>query len=59
MQRLAARLAGMEAAQRSGRWQPDADSESRRLALLPETVPQPWDDLMRQPAYLQALDLLP
>ena len=42
-----------------GRWQPDADSESRRLALLPETVPQPWDDLMRQPAYLQALDLLP
>ncbi len=52
-------LAGMEAAQRSGRWQPDADSESRRLALLPETVPQPWDDLMRQPAYLQALDLLP
>ncbi|WP_280192200.1 beta-N-acetylhexosaminidase [Delftia sp. PS-11] len=52
-------LAGMEEAQRTGRWQPDADSESRRLSLLPETVPQPWDLLMRQPAYLQALDLLP
>jgi beta-N-acetylhexosaminidase len=35
------------------------DSESRRLALLPETLPQPWDELMYQPAYLQALDLLP
>lgn len=52
-------LAGMQEAARTGRWQPDADSESRRLALLPQTMPQPWDDLMRQPAYLQALDLLP
>ncbi len=52
-------LAGMDAALREGRWLPDEDSESRRLALLPETTPQAWDDLMRQPAYLQALDLLP
>ncbi len=52
-------LDGMDAALRNGRWAPDEDSESRRLSLLPETVPQPWDDLMRQPAYLQALDLLP
>jgi len=52
-------LDGMDAALREGRWVPDADSESRRLALLPETTPQAWDDLMRQPAYLQALDLLP
>ncbi|MOA29394.1 Beta-hexosaminidase [compost metagenome] len=52
-------LAGMEAAQSEGRWQPDVDAESRRLALLPTTMPQAWDDLMRQPAYLQALDLLP
>lgn len=52
-------LDGMDAALRDGRWVPDEDSESRRLALLPETAPQAWDDLMRQPAYLQALDLLP
>ena len=32
---------------------------ARRLALLPETLPQPWDDLMVQPAYMHALDLLP
>lgn len=52
-------LDGMDEALRSGRWQPDEDSESRRLALLPETAPQTWDELMHQPAYLQALDLLP
>ena len=52
-------LDGMDDALRTGRWRPDIDSESRRVALLPETVPQPWDDLMHQPAYLQALDMLP
>ncbi|GAB2464684.1 beta-N-acetylhexosaminidase [Comamonas humi] len=52
-------LAGMEDAQRSGRWTPDEDSESRRLALLPDTPPQVWDELMVQPAYMRALDLLP
>ena len=52
-------LAGMDAAQRDGRWAPDPDSESRRIALLPETAPQTWDELMRQPAYLAALDLIP
>lgn len=51
-------LDGMDDALRSGRWQPDLDSESRRLALLPETTPQPWDELMRQPAYHDALSLL-
>ena len=50
---------GLEKAQQQGRWQPSVDSESRRLALLPETLPQAWDELMYQPAYLQALDLLP
>ena len=50
---------GLEQAQNQGRWQPSVDSESRRLALLPETLPQAWDELMYQPAYLQALDLLP
>lgn len=52
-------LDGLEQAQAQGRWQPSPDSESRRLALLPETAPQPWDELMLQPAYLQSLDLLP
>ena len=52
-------LAGLEKAQAQGRWQPSADSEARRLALLPETLPQPWDELMLQPAYMHALDLLP
>ena len=51
-------LTGMEAAERSGRWQPNAVCESRRLALLPEVPPQVWDELMVQPAYMQALDLL-
>ncbi|MGE8375063.1 MAG: beta-N-acetylhexosaminidase, partial [Diaphorobacter nitroreducens] len=41
------------------RWQASGASEARRLALLPETLPQPWDDLMVQPAYMHALDLLP
>ena len=48
-------LDGMDAALRDGRWVPDIDSESRRVSLLPDTEPQAWDDLMRQPAYLQAL----
>lgn len=52
-------LAGMEDALLSGCWTPDEDSESRRLALLPETPPQVWDELMVQPAYMRALDLLP
>ena len=52
-------LDGLEKAQAQGRWQPSVDSEARRLALLPETLPQPWDELMLQPAYMQALDLLP
>lgn len=52
-------LDGMDAALRDGRWQPDEDSESRRISLLPDTEPQAWDDLMLQPAYLQALDQLP
>ena len=33
--------------------------DPRVVALLPETLPQAWDELMYQPAYLQALDLLP
>ena len=40
-------------------WVPSADSEQRRLALLPQTEPLPWDDLMLDPAYQRALALLP
>jgi len=52
-------LQGLEDAGRRGLWQPSADSEARRLALLPETMPQPWDELMRHPAYVRALERLP
>ena len=52
-------LDGLADALAHGRWQPSPDSAARRLALLPETVPQAWDELMFQPAYLQALEMLP
>jgi beta-N-acetylhexosaminidase len=52
-------LDGLADAPAHGRWQPSPDSAARRLALLPETVPQAWDELMFQPAYLQALEMLP
>ncbi|GKT22282.1 beta-N-acetylhexosaminidase [Acidovorax sp. SUPP3334] len=52
-------LDGLQQARSAGRWQASPDSESRRVALLPETLPQPWDELMLQPAYLQALECLP
>jgi len=52
-------LDGLATAQAAGLWHPSQDSESRRLALLPETLPQAWDELMLQPAYLNALALLP
>lgn len=52
-------LDGLAAARDAGRWQPSEASEARRLDLLPQSVPLPWDELMRQPAYLQALAKLP
>ena len=52
-------LDGLADALAHGRWQPSPDSAARRLALLPENVPQAWDELMFQPAYLQALEMLP
>jgi beta-N-acetylhexosaminidase len=52
-------LAGLEQAQREGRWQPEVDSEARRTALLPQTAPSPWDELMHDPAYQRALERLP
>ena len=52
-------LDGLLRAREHGHWQPDPDSEVRRLDLLPQTVPIGWDDLMRQPAYQRALERLP
>jgi len=52
-------LDGLAAQQAQGQWQPSPDSESRRVALLPQTLPLAWDDLMFQPAYQQALEMLP
>ena len=52
-------LAGLEQARAAGQWQPSTASEERRVALLPTTPPLLWDDLMHQPAYIQALWLLP
>ena len=40
-------------------WQPDPDSERRRLALLPQSAPLTWDELMHDPVYQHALESLP
>ena len=42
-----------------GRWQASEASEHRRLALLPRMVSPGWEALMTDPAYLQALSLIP
>lgn len=52
-------IAGMTEAQVRGQWQPDESGESRRQALLPQTPAPDWDELMVNPAYMHALDLLP
>ena len=51
-------LAGLLEEQRRG-WNPDPDSETRRLRLLPQTPPLTWDELMHHAPYLQALARLP
>jgi beta-N-acetylhexosaminidase len=56
---LDALINGLTEAQVKGLWQPSDASEERRLALLPTSRATPWDDLMVQPAYMQALDLIP
>jgi beta-N-acetylhexosaminidase len=56
---LDALINGLTEAQVKGQWQPLDASEEHRLALLPIGRAIPWDDLMVQPAYMQALDLLP
>jgi beta-N-acetylhexosaminidase len=52
-------LAGLRQQADAGHWMPDPDSEQRRLALLPQTAPLTWDELMHQPAYQHALERLP
>lgn len=52
-------LAGLQAAAEQGGWQPDADSEQRRLTLLPQAPPLTWDALMHDPVYQRALERLP
>ncbi|MFT3777438.1 MAG: beta-N-acetylhexosaminidase [Ottowia sp.] len=46
-------------AQLGGRWLPSEASEARRRALLPRGPAPDWDALMRAPAYLHALALVP
>lgn len=52
-------LDGLAEAAQDGRWQPDPDSELRRLALLPQSAPLTWDELMHDPVYQRALERLP
>lgn len=51
-------LDGLLAQAGLGHWTPSADSEARRLALLPQTAPLPWDELMHHAPYLRALERL-
>jgi beta-N-acetylhexosaminidase len=58
-QAVDALLDGLQDAQAQGRWSPDADSDLRRLALLPQAPPMTWEELMHDPAYQRALERLP
>jgi beta-N-acetylhexosaminidase len=51
-------LAGLLDAAQRGEWQPSARSDERRLALLPQTPPLGWDDLMCSAGYVGALEVL-
>lgn len=51
-------LDGLTAAQAARRWQASAASEARRLALLPDTPPLGWEELMHDAHYLRALERL-
>jgi beta-N-acetylhexosaminidase len=51
-------IEGLAAAQKRGSFRPDAASDERRLALLPQTAPLGWDELMVSAPYMQALQHL-
>ena len=55
---LDALLDGLAGALSKGQWAPDGLSEGRRQALLPQTAPLPWDELMHHAPYLHALERL-
>ena len=52
-------LAELERLRANGVWRTDPDSEARRRALLPQSPPLAWDDLMHHPVYQHALERLP
>jgi beta-N-acetylhexosaminidase len=47
---------GVDRALHDGDVTPSPDSSARRLALLPQTAPFAWDELMHDPAYRHALE---
>jgi len=51
-------LDGLAKAKARGHWAANRHSEKRRLALLPQTQPLPWDELMHDAPYLRALERL-
>jgi beta-N-acetylhexosaminidase len=55
---LDALLDGLGEAIARGRWAVNPHSERRRVALLPQTDPLPWDELMHHAPYLRALERL-
>lgn len=56
---LDALLDGLWDARERGLWAPSADSEARRVALLPQAAALAWDELMYHAPYQQALARLP
>lgn len=52
-------LDGLTESLLKGQWQASEASEQRRLALLPSSRALPWDELMVDGRYLQALERLP
>ncbi len=52
-------LTGLSESNAHGLWHVNPDSEQRRLALLPQTKPRTWDELMHDPMYQRALERLP
>jgi beta-N-acetylhexosaminidase len=52
-------ISGIDRAQVEGRWPVVGADDARRQALLPQSVPLAWDELMHDETYRHALDRLP
>ena len=52
-------LSNLARAANEGHWQPDPDSEQRRVSLMAQSPPLAWDELMHDPVYQRALERLP